>query len=1527
MHQAAGEPRSGIARSRGINYHGNLGRMLRDLTGFDALTFELLQNADDAEASTLQIDIGKDQLVVYNDAVFSDCGDQDRSPAECLLLTERRHRCDFHSFREVASGDKRDRADTTGAFGIGFTAVYQVADTAVLISNGRRWVIDEMQPEEGRITEHSAPDTTGTTFILPWARNPESLFRQRTNSPAITGGGPQQLFDTLVAAVPTAMLFLRHVRTVELLRDQQTVRRYVREDADDLCEIIGGSERRQWLMLRGDFAEDAAALREQSHGKIEDQRRCDVTVAVPLNGEVDGLLCAYLPTKEHSGLPVHVNADFYPGSDRRHLIADSFHGQWNRLAVRAAARLLAHRLPDLAPLLGHKQLWHLIFNAYEERSADPNTATGIGAFWEEINPILATSPVMWTTTAEWATPASTIVLYSSDEDEVIPVLERLGLHVMHREVGAFVRRMIGRAGTRQLSVEILATALQDNGLTVPTAVADLPTAIAHPESRQILWRELDRLLSRITSPEERLRLQRTAVLPGTDGRLWPAEQINRADTVLTAQLMAELGLGMVLLDETSLPSDRDRLNALCHQVDLRFVLTLVVNNDGPQQLQDALNTHRVTAARILSWLQSYEQQILGNQDLRDRVRALPVYPTGSGYRSLDEVVLPGGFTDRLGLADAIDSDQVTDHIGFLDRLGVKKLTLHTYLTDFVPKAAGRPGVLTDSRWRQLVVDLAGRLDEFLNDEEVRKTLAPLPLVASTAGFVPASSCYFASETVTDVLGEQAPVAHPIPGHEASTKSLYDWLGVADEPRLPDVVERVRQLAASTQDPTARQSVAAIISFLGRLVPDRRTSVPPELNPLRDLAWLPADGEGTWYRPAEVHNVFRQHLFATQGRFLAVSTKVQQDATNFLHWLGVQTEPSASQVVAHLLTLVRQGEPVGHDVYTWLNHNSTHEALDRLADVACLPLTDGGYVAPTAVFRQQNPFGRFRWQLDSEIDKFGDLLDRLGVKRVPDHDDARAVLIDIAGEQQHRFHEPVEDKQDLDVIGRCWQMLDEAFAREDAEGDWFAPLRDLPVVPNAAAVLTRPTRLLIDDMPWVAEALNVGDAVIQRREGMWRAFQAAGVRSMSEAVTVEILQMEETARVGAVQQQMAIRRPALARILDRNIYGLRRLAEILDELSFPQTSVLRVRYHLRDFGLASDDILLKALYLPGDPDEGQEAQLISCPHDDGWPWMPIAKELARALYPGETPGPLASSLYVALNAPSLDAAHTALDEAGWPRLDHVDVAPADTGPTAGFSDGTPPASPHANQPQHTPNDATDPTDTNNVPDDAGTPAGARPTGTAVSLPAETSPPSGRDPQGARGATAGTSDGRTVPPSNDGHSPPGPRRSPEDAATPQGNRGRLRSYAMVEDSDRADRTAVDGSPIDQAGIRQVAAVEREAGRHPEVMAHNNPGFDVTSRDDSGEVLRHIEVKSTSGEWDDMGVPLSRRQFDFAQEHPDTFWLYVVEHALDDTKARVVRIANPAIRAEEFRFDSGWAAISEDAGSDAPAPAQVQTGRTES
>jgi hypothetical protein len=95
----------------------------------------------------------------------------------------------------------------------------------------------------------------------------------------------------------------------------------------------------------------------------------------------------------------------------------------------------------------------------------------------------------------------------------------------------------------------------------------------------------------------------------------------------------------------------------------------------------------------------------------------------------------------------------------------------------------------------------------------------------------------------------------------------------------------------------------------------------------------------------------------------------------------------------------------------------------------------------------------------------------------------------------------------------------------------------------------------------------------------------------------------------------------------------------------------------------------------------------------------------------------------------------------------------------------------------------------------------------------------------------------------------------------------------------------------------------------MPHENPGYDIESRDASGKVVRYIEVKSFSGDWRSTYAVLSQQQFTKARRLGDLFWLYVVENAVSDSFA-IYRIQNPALRANHFMFDDGWHALDEGA-----------------
>jgi hypothetical protein len=158
--------------SRGIDYLGDLGAKLRDLQGFATLAHELIQNADDAAGATrMSFGVSRSALVVNNDGQFSDCGQVEEPECPWRHDASRGYMCDFHGFRSVASGHKRERQGTTGAFGIGFISVYQITDQPELISAGRHWILHEDRTESERIEVCDgcpACQAAGLTSTAPW---------------------------------------------------------------------------------------------------------------------------------------------------------------------------------------------------------------------------------------------------------------------------------------------------------------------------------------------------------------------------------------------------------------------------------------------------------------------------------------------------------------------------------------------------------------------------------------------------------------------------------------------------------------------------------------------------------------------------------------------------------------------------------------------------------------------------------------------------------------------------------------------------------------------------------------------------------------------------------------------------------------------------------------------------------------------------------------------------------------------------------------------------------------------------------------------------------------------------------------------------------------------------------------------------------------------------------------------------------------------------------------------------------------
>lgn len=119
------------------------------------------------------------------------------------------------------------------------------------------------------------------------------------------------------------------------------------------------------------------------------------------------------------------------------------------------------------------------------------------------------------------------------------------------------------------------------------------------------------------------------------------------------------------------------------------------------------------------------------------------------------------------------------------------------------------------------------------------------------------------------------------------------------------------------------------------------------------------------------------------------------------------------------------------------------------------------------------------------------------------------------------------------------------------------------------------------------------------------------------------------------------------------------------------------------------------------------------------------------------------------------------------------------------------------------------------------------------------------------------------------------------------------------DQATRMVVETQAIDK-----IVALEPSLRR----TADGNPGFDLYETDAAGKPIRWVEVKSMTGSLADRPVGLSRVQFDWARERGAAYWLYVVEHATDADRARILRIQDPVTHARTFTFDRGWIEIAQ-------------------
>jgi len=1438
--------------SRSSDHLGNLANVLKDLGGGGTLLHELTQNANDAGADQVRFTVTDNELTVWNSAVFTDCDRQDLRQCPWKVDDGKRS-CDLHSFRQVAGRHKADDDATTGAFGVGFTAVYQITDHPELVTGGSHLVLDESRAEDDRIEvcrrecgrDHS---TVGTTFYLPWARQ-QTALRTELGASALGDDEITELVAEMVAAAGPALVFLEHVQRldVDARGVPTTVTRY--PDGDRVVLSVDGV-RGEWLLLAGRAAgsQDLKERFDQGHSRSD-----LVQVAVPIDGDVVGRIYADLPTETPSGWSGHINGTFFPRQDRKGIEFDGagFRGRWNDLLIDTAAQIMAEQLETIACSLGHRVAWtyvvdaELINRAIQKSGQFPQA---FGAFFEQAKTSVPQAPIVLLVDGSSVTAGGTVVPRNEVEYDAADVLTKLGLSIIDPGLRPLILQITyTEYGIRQLNTAHIVDALQNADLVeawTPTDTTDFTV-----KDVEVVLRLLDNLQDRGTSILLDAGAGEVAIVPCIDGSFAVADSVSRLhgdDRALFELLDPELKI----LDEPRLAALCPALVELCDDITPSRAIEIFEADS------EALS---VAPDLVLEWLANHRAALV-SEDLGARVCALPIFPSASGeLRPLNDLSLPSDFADVLGVADLVDQDKIAGHTDLLRLLGAKELDAAEYLTKHVAPFAA-DGELTTALAAG-VLEIVHRHRPELEAQDARDLLRRTPLVPCTDGIMRVGPDVHLPNQALSLIAPDAPIADTalLGDH---LRSALTWLGVADQPSHAVLNEAAQRLGEESAQPNVDVALAVLNALPN---PPESENPPASLNHLRASAWLPCEG-GVRGRPDEVFAIFQRYLFESQGKKLAVAREDQQRLTKVLDWLGVQSTPTTAMVVAHLRHCADRGRTMNPEVYRALGQAKEEYLVTALHDVPCIQVAPGEFVEPTKVFWSDPGFGSWAQVLSPTGREYQAFYDRVRVNEAPSPDQIEQTLRAISRAAcNDRLGE--EDKC---VVHRCWELLDEVVG---SAGEELARLGAIKSAVGPRDILEMPTMLLFADGRRLAEGIRlIRDTLVRRDKTTHSALAAAGVRAAEEVITPHVdsgLRYDEAADLPS---RIRDRMSALERLVEaQRTDGIDIALDPLADLRIDVMPELAVEYVTR---FAHQHHV--------DPPRPTEAIYFAEDHRlivrADKPSRHVAREIALCIAPDLDASSLAPSITEVLAAPSLTDAMSALDDYGvrdldattWQPVESQSAVEVDVDDAEHWTDESEPNPADPTQTRHS--DA----ESDEIPD-----------------PADESD---------RTLEHGTATGK-------------PDRTKSKARTRSGTgqrRTQMASFVSFDEDEREFNQSGDEAPelsaVDAAGVTRVLDYELSCGRVPEEQAHNNPGFDVLSKNAQGEVLRRIEVKSIGGAWTGFGVWMSATQLEDNRESGDDYWLYVVEHAEDDDAAVLHRIQNPAAHATKFGFDAGWQALRE-------------------
>lgn len=1510
------------------NLLGNIRSHLAGLQGYDVMALELIQNADDAEAESVVFDITDQGLLVVNTGKFTYCGDLNTRPCSHKARTD--YDCDYHRIADVGSGGKLSRGENIGRFGIGFVSTYQVTDHPEIRSSGVKLTL---HPEQGQWFIEPFEQPEGTTFFLPWADDPNTEARLALGVSHISSAHIDQLAEDFQTVLRKSLLFLRHVRMAEVRRNGELVLAcdLDRGDGSDLIVSFRPSgEVEQWHILRADVAVSAALL-YASHPRLESLCRgtkISIGLRIDPNPLADGVLYAFLPTEQSTGLPMHINADFFPESDRKAVIfAGHQHEQaWNEMLIDAAAAELARDPEGLLKILGDVPLWQIAARAFE-LSKPSHHPTCFKRFWERLKVTGIHAQIALAQDGSVQRPSGVFLPRGPLTSQQAKALLEVGGRLIAEHLRPF-QTAINQLGAPMLTFDRLVNLL-DQALA-QQAPGELQVEEARLDSfYRPLWSMVNDLFpeganqNAATNPA----IMRLLAIPFVVTERLNAVTIRQA---VMAPAALDAGRVALLLPRLEIAAHYilgfPKIARLIRQLELGVVVNHINSMCTTKRVEEVIGVEEQELRDLYVMFADLDR--LGNVEktVYLALRNLPIWLTSRGLIKATQALLPGNYTDPIGQSDLIEAAVLTDSAReFMSRkLLVHTQTIEVFAREVVPRYFNDDGPLDAQKYGRLISELADH-PALVNDETICRLLGALPIVPTQDGrWSCPTNTYRRTEDLAKVLGDTKHLwldVSRVPGAR-SVHTFIDNLGIRRSPLAQHLVERVLFIAERNL-PTEDSKRASADAFYVLCDHYEEWKVKPffqaAIASLRGVACFPAEGDTeNWHSANALYAPYRAEAFRSQASILDFRNTTRLK-TELLEYLDVTINPETRLVIDHLHYCVKTGVQPHVLTYQVLNERAQRSdpLIPKLAGEPFVYVDrQKTFVRTNQLYWLPQQLGRYAFTIPSSHDTFKPLYTAIGVKNAPEGRDFIDILLDIVGE----YFEQSKAVAGADrlVYEACLMGMSAADEREEIGAPDIQRLQDAPSILNLMGQPSHPDETLLHDSEWHAGFFNGElDRALCKPAPELRAFiEKVRVRRLSESaeVTLEFVDGPKSDEPQLVEKLIE-RIDILDRLLhDRPITVRKKIREAISKLAAISHEVVRVQATVRVIGdgaeappRLSEPKRTQAFY------ELETDQLIVERPVVDRSWPHVLNAIFHQLMPDE-PGNEILKL-TGMAGPrmrmTVEDAHQDLTDSGFPPLDAKEETQFTDDLTSASLDDmgctTDPGNALDSKPDTVLRDA--PNDVEPTPD---CPGASRPTGVPKNPPKDGMPPD----QGQRG-TGSTGAQEKDAPAGDrptGHgrsngSSTGDKRAkkPRPKHKEQWDR-RLLSYVRKRREEFTDADEQEGPSEHNLAVEVVAraavcAYEKARGRVAEQMAQTHPGYDIISRNPLTGEDRFIEVKGVNGEWNQTGVGLSRLQFSNAQDYGDRYWLYVVEFVSDPENTRVHSIRSPATQVTSFMFDSNW------------------------